>query len=94
MPEHLGASLSQRLNTDRPLEVLQEDLISKPELIPYDPELGGKMGFYEADKIIILNEKWVYAPFEDGHIGGYMLLNYDIDNEGNIDWDIVEATLY
>lgn len=94
LSEHQISALSQKLDTDTPLETLRNDLVSKPELIPFEAQLGGEMGFYETERIIVLNEKWVYAPFEDGHIGGYALLGYEIDEKGNIVWEIVEAVLY
>jgi hypothetical protein len=52
------------------------------------------MGFYFYDGIHILNEKWVFAYFEDGHIAGAMLLRYEIDEDGNIGWEVLDETPY
>jgi len=68
------------------------DLISHPELIPYDGVLGGKMGFYYPDEIRVLTDRWVLAGFDDGHINGYMLLSYSIDN-GKISWKVIDSYL-
>lgn len=70
------------------------DLIKHYDLIPYKGVLGGKMGFYFEDKIYVLSDKWVFAYFEDGHINGYMLLNYSIDNSKNISWKVIDSYLF
>lgn len=69
------------------------DLVKHNELIPYDGALGGKMGFYSKEKIFVLSDKWVYAYFGDGHINGYMLLSYSINNE-NITWKVIDSYLF
>jgi cell division protein FtsL len=69
------------------------DLVKHNELIPYDGALGGKMGFYSKEKVFVLSDKWVYAYFDDGHINGYMLLSYSINN-GNISWKVIDSYLF
>ncbi|AFL99281.1 MULTISPECIES: hypothetical protein [Desulfitobacterium] len=69
-----------------------DDLLKHNELIPYDGVLGGKMGFYSKDNIYVLSDKWVYAYFDDGHINGYMLLNYSVNNE-DISWKVIDSYL-
>ena len=66
------------------------DLISRTELIPYEGVLGGTMGFIE---IFLLNDRWVYTVFEDGHIVGSSLLKYT-ENEDILEWEIVESFMY
>lgn len=44
-------------------------------MIPYAGVLGGKMHF-RTDEIIVLSHEWVFAPFDDGHTGGFLLLTY------------------
>jgi ABC-type microcin C transport system permease subunit YejB len=68
-----------------PVQDIISNLMKHNELIPYKGVLGGTMRFYEKE-IIILTNKWVLAYFEDGHIGGYLLLEYDISNDGKINW--------
>lgn len=68
------------------------DLMQHPELIPYDGVLGGTMGFYDLESIQVLSDRWVYAGFDDGHINGYMLLSYRI-NDGKISWEVIDSYL-
>jgi len=70
---------------------LKTDLKERKDLIPYKGVLGGTMGFYDKNRIHILNYKWVYAHFEDGHIGGEMLLEYDISEDGKINWKVIAS---
>jgi len=48
------------------------------------------MGFYFDKNIWILTNKWVLAYFEDGHICGYVILEYDVNKEGNISWKVID----
>jgi len=65
------------------------DLLKHPELIPYEPVLGGEMGFFK-ENTKVLSDRWVFAYFEDGHIYGYMLLGYSIEN-GIIKWEVIDS---
>lgn len=69
-----------------PVRDIISDLLKHPQLIPYEGILGGTMRFYENESRI-LNNKWVYAYFEDGHYSGYMLLEYDVTDNGKISWE-------
>lgn len=73
-------------------ETVVTDLLKHPELIPYKGVLGGTMIFFK-EGIQVLSDKWVYASFEDGHIGGYMLLGYSSKN-GIITWKVIDSYLY
>ena len=75
------------------LEDIINDLMEHNELIPYDGVLGGTMGFYDRDNIYVLSDKWVFAYFDDGHINGYMLLSYSINN-GTISWKVIDSYLF
>jgi hypothetical protein len=44
------------------------------------------MGFYSPDDIVLLNDRWVHAYFEDGHTAGSMLLEFDVREGGEIVW--------
>jgi len=83
----------KRQGFDGNVQDIINDLVKHNELIPYKGVLGGKMGFYFEDKIYVLSDKWVFAYFEDGHISGYMLLNYSIDNN-NISWKAIDSYLF
>lgn len=78
-------------NIDDLISHLKTDLKERKDLIPYKGVLGGTMGFYDDKSIHILNYKWVYAHFEDGHIGGEMLLEYDISEDGKINWKVIAS---
>ena len=69
-----------------PVQDIISDLRKHRELIPYKGSLGGTMDFYGNNTIWILTNKWVLAYFEDGHSGGYLLLEYKISNNGIIEW--------
>jgi hypothetical protein len=71
---------------ENPVHDIVSDLQKHRELIPYKGVLGGTMGFYSTEDIWILNNKWVFAEFDDGHIGGFLLLEYQVSNTGKISW--------
>jgi hypothetical protein len=81
----------QRLGLANPVERLREDLLAQPELIPHEPVLGGRMHFLP-DGVHALNDRWVLAVFEDGHIRGQALLRYEVAY-GNITWQVVDSYL-
>ena len=82
----------QRQGFDGELQDIIDDLTNHSELIPFEGVLGGKMGFYKED-IHVISDKWVLAKFEDGHIGGNMLLSYSIKNN-NISWEVLDSYLF
>ncbi len=73
-----------------PVKEIIADLTRHNELIPYKGVLGGTMRFYDRE-IYVLNNKWVFAYFEDGHYGGQMLLNYDVSDSAGIKWTKIAA---
>lgn len=81
----------QRLGLANPVQALRDDLVAQPELIPHEPVLGGRM-YFVPDGVHVLNERWVLAVFEDGHIRGQALLQYDVAY-GNITWQVMDAYL-
>ncbi len=84
----------KKMGLHNPVEDLRDDLVTDPDLIKTSAVLGGKMGFYFRDGIHILNKRWVFAYFEDGHIAGAMLLRYIIDQQGNIEWEVIDEIIY
>ena len=74
-------------------EDLAADLMGHRELIPYKGVMGGTMGFYSKKDIHVLTSRWVLASFEDGHIGGHMLLEYAASPGGAIHWKVIAAYL-
>lgn len=81
----------QRRGIARPELRLRDDLSQQPELIPHEPVHGGNM-YFVPEGIHVLNDRWVLATFEDGHIRGQMLLEYEVVH-GNVMWQVVESYL-
>lgn len=73
------------------LEIIKESLKSSPQLIPYEGILGGTMFFYE---VKILNYKWAFASFEDGHIAGQALYSYTVEENGDISWELINSFVF
>ena len=51
------------------------------------------MRFHTENDIHILTSKWVFAYFDDGHLSGYMLLDYKVSDEGIITWKVIVSYL-
>ena len=66
-----------------PIQQLRDSLLAHPRLIPYKAVLGGTMMF---EDVVLLQPPFVFAGFEDGHIGGSMLLEYEVADNGRISW--------
>ncbi len=71
---------------ERAADVLRQDLIKNAKVINVEGVKGGSMNFYDENGIKILNNKWVLAKFDDGHITGEILLEYTIDDNKKINW--------
>lgn len=84
------AELKQAGLTD-PVNQLRSDLGAHGSLIPISSVVGGRMGFYDRDGIVLLPGRYVYAPGEDGHILVHTLLRYDVRPGGTIVWKLIEA---
>jgi hypothetical protein len=76
-----------------PREVVAQELMERDDLIPFEGTLGGRMGFYARENITVLNDRWVFARFEDGHVQGAMLLEYRVTPTGELAWEILAAEL-
>jgi hypothetical protein len=76
-----------------PVKDIRADLMKRNELIPYKGVLGGTMRFASEIDIHILSTQWVRAYFEDGHVGGWILLEYQISEEGTILWKVIDSYL-
>ena len=83
----------KRAGLKDPLKDILSDLKRHRELIPYEGSMGGTMNFYGQSKMWILTKKWALAYFEDGHNGGYLLLEYNITTDGGIHWKILASYL-
>lgn len=72
---------------------MKEDLIKHEDIIPYKGVLGGDMHFL-SEQIVVLSHEWVFAPFDDGHTGGYLLLNFEIEGGKVTQWKVLDSYLY
>ena len=75
-----------------PVSFLRDRLQEQPELIPEEGVLGGTMNFYDREAIHVLNDRWVLATYDDGHIMGEILLAYEIDEQHQVDWEVVAVS--
>jgi len=83
----------QKKGLKDPVDDIVSDLKQHGEIIPFKATMGGTMNFYDRSKIWILTNRWVLAYFEDGHNGGYLLLEYQIAPGGKIIWKILASYL-
>ncbi len=82
----------QRRGLTDPIPQIISSLMSHGAIIPQAGVLGGTMGFYSAESIHVLDDSWVYAEFEDGHIQGRGIFEYTIQADSTIAWKVVLAT--
>lgn len=76
-----------------PVEQLRSDLAAHSSLIPFKGEVGGTMGFYDRNGVVLLPGRYVYAPADDGHILAHTVLRYDVKPGGKIEWKLLDAHL-
>lgn len=65
------------------------DLLGKPDIVPFDGVLGGTMFISRA---WLLTDHYVLAEFEDGHVLGYMILEYEIKDQ-HIIWNVMGSNI-
>ncbi len=85
-----GLSESQRRQfvargLNSPEERILQDLLNQPGLIPQEGVLGGQMAFIP-EETYLLNHRWVLATFEDGHLRGQALYEYELTTTGDLIW--------
>ena len=79
-----------KLGISNPKEYIENSLRQKPELIPIRGELGGKMNF---GNIEILSSKWLIAEFDDGHIHGKGIYEYNLNKNGELDFKLLSSMI-
>jgi len=79
-----------RVRLADPVNDLRSDIKPHPELIPITPSPTLRWGI---GPVVLLSTKWAFAPYEDGHIMGHILLEYDVLSGGKIRWKILSAGL-
>ncbi len=82
---HIAESWSyprfQRYGIPDPEAYVDSVLRSRPQLIPLKAALGGTMQFY---KIQLINDRWIYAEYEDGHVSGSAIFQYRFNDDGSM----------
>jgi hypothetical protein len=73
-----------------PVKEIIEDLKERPSLIPYPGVHGGIMAFRQSR---VLSSDRVLAMFDDGHIGGWALLGFEVREKGRIDWTLIYSAV-
>ncbi|SFX30306.1 hypothetical protein [Marinospirillum alkaliphilum] len=68
-----------------PEQRIMQSLMGRSDLIPQQAVLGGTMRFV-AEESLLLNRRWVLATYEDGHIRGQALFEYEVTTTGEILW--------
>ncbi len=76
---NLGANPERR--------ILQE-LGKRTDLIPQKGVLGGNMAFVLQESVV-LNRHWVLAVFEDGHVRGQALYQFQINGQDEFSWKLL-----
>jgi hypothetical protein len=51
------------------------------------------MAFYYPEKIHVLDEHWVYAEFDDGHIGGHGVFAYKVEPDSSLSFRVVYSEI-
>lgn len=77
----------QKSGFTNPETDLKNDLLTKQNILLPKSTLGGTMAIRE---VKLLNDRYVYAYFEDGHNGGYMLLRFSIEPNKRVVWKVLD----
>tara|TARA_R100001377_G_C3173395_1_gene103906 strand:+ start:537 stop:1052 length:516 start_codon:yes stop_codon:yes gene_type:complete len=74
-------------------ELYELNLVKGEEhpLVPFPALNGGKMMI---DQIRVLNHKWIIANFTDGKYWGEMIITYELTEEEQLTFKVVESFLY
>lgn len=81
----------RRAGLTDPVNQLRSDLEAHGSLIPMKGVLGGTMGFYDREGVVLLPGGYVYAPGDDGHILVHAILRYRVEPGGKITWALIDA---
>jgi len=92
IPQPDWEGLKKEGRTD-PRGRLVEDLLARDDLIPWEGIHGGTMKIYDPSLVWFAGPRWCVAWAEDGHIGGFMLLRFEEDDDGNPQWRLLDSAL-
>lgn len=68
-----------------PETFISNSLREQTNLIPLEAVLGGTMAFRSIE---ILNEKWVMALYDDGHVQGQAIYEYSLQPDGSLEFKV------
>ncbi|TDN88806.1 hypothetical protein DET49_108130 [Salegentibacter sp. 24] len=71
---------------NNPEKFILESLERNQELIPLKSVLGGTMRFVDTE---ILNERFIWAAYEDGHVGGEAIFQYKLTKTDSIEFHLI-----
>ncbi len=69
-----------------PEDFIKNQLRNQPERIPLSPVVGGTMAFRKID---IISEKWLLAIYDDGHVQGKAIMEYELQPNGTVKYTVV-----
>ena len=75
---------------ENPEEYIAGQLKEHPEKIPMDAVLGGTMQFRQVQ---VLTEDWVLAVYDDGHVQGKSIFEYELQPDGDIEFSHVASRM-
>lgn len=64
-----------------PEEFISNTLRQQRDLIPMEGVLGGNMEFRQVE---VISEEWVLAIYDDGHIQGKSIFEYELQPDGEL----------
>jgi hypothetical protein len=73
-----------------PVESADADARLKQSLMARTDLLGGRFRIFSPDDVRILNDRWAYAQFEDGHFLQAGLFRYEVVEDGTIRWTLIQ----
>lgn len=86
--DHLGWEDPARYIADKLLETNEQK--GDNPLVPYE----GMENSFKINKIKILNHKWIIADFSDGKFWGELFINYELKDDGSVDFVLTDHLLY
>jgi hypothetical protein len=89
LQEHI--ELYRKRGLRNPAQSIIADIMKHPELIPYEPAEGRPFRFSSRNEVHILSPNRVLAVFTNGTADGWMLLKYDVKEDGKITWKLLES---
>ncbi|OEY72634.1 hypothetical protein [Salegentibacter salarius] len=71
---------------EKPEVYIVEALERNSQLIPEKSVLGGTMRFIDTE---ILNQRFIWAAYEDGHLAGEAIFQYKLNEADSVDFKLI-----